>query len=575
MKRLKKLFNAMTATFALATGAAAFPAYADDKPASPQQPAVGCPAFPDFLKPEVPMHRVSRNVTPDPAVEEKQQLLGKLSLSPGRADGRPGTATRMAEREFLLLYGPLYDAGDFDRSLDRTDMAKLRALAGKVDADAAAHKLTKSTAAALRLAHERTGVPMAKLAAAAKTGDGYIDGVSTAGSSVGHLFKFDHTTWLYLVKTHGAKYGLGFYADNITLGQKAGRVTATIANPFIHEQALALKDNKRLSALMAAEYLKDAANVPKLDIPASPAFSARTQAEQKALISLGFNLGSARADGVAGTLTDIARRQWQLLHGEGNPTGVLSEKERSFLLEAAARAEREETAFNVSSFAVGPIRMASTRSGLEFGYMMELAEAESAFVHNIKATTSSATGLYQFIESTWHYMVKTYGHKYGLGAFAAEVELYTDDYGRPQARMANPFVRAGVIEMRKHPHLSSLFSADFQLENKAKELCYVEGGKLSRTDMYLAHFLGAHDAVYFINNKRKNGAKSAVDTFPEAAEYNVNVFYERKPRRERTLNEVYGFFDSKFNKGFYEAPPAPVTPVTPSAPAAKQQKPKR
>ena len=89
-------------------------------------------------------------------------------------------------------------------------------------------------------------------------------------------------------------------------------------------------------------------------------------------------------------------------------------------------------------------------------------------------------------------------------------------------------------------------------------------GKLARTDMYMAHFLGAHDAVYFINGMRFDPNKSAVATFPEAAEYNVNVFYEvqgRKIGRERSLKEVYGFFEKKFDKNLYEGAPAAVAPA--------------
>jgi hypothetical protein len=151
-------------------------------------------------------------------------------------------------------------------------------------------------------------------------------------------------------------------------------------------------------------------------------------------------------------------------------------------------------------------------------------------------------------------MILTYGHKYGFGDFAAEIEMYTDDYGREMARVDNPLVRQQLIDLRKHPHLSALFGAEFQRENEAKEKCYVADGPRSRTDLYLPHFLGAHDGVVFINALRKNPDQSAVAVFPEAAEANRDVFYVMRGRRivrERTLAEVYDFFDSKFNRGEY------------------------
>lgn len=581
MNRLKKLFNKVSAAVVLSAGIIAGPvaAGAQERAPEPQtrtQPlqnetTADCPAFPGFRRPLAPMHRVLRNIEPDPAVEEKQELLDRIGLDPGRIDGRPGMSTRQAELAYLLFYGPLYNATS-QQSLDANDTEKLRAYAQQATRDAAAYKIPVHTAGILRLASLQTGVGMAQLADAVRLDGGRLEGVRAEGASPGDLFKFDHTTWLYLVKTYGAQYGLEFYAANIDLGALNGDVTATVANPFVHRQILALKANDRLSALMAAEHLRNSAQMPALDVPALPAFSGRTQEEQQALFDLGFDIGPGKRDGIKGTMTDIAIREFQVLHGAGIPTGTLTADERRGLLEAAARANREESAYSVPAAAVGAIRMASLRSRLEFGYMMELAEAESAFIHNIKASTSSATGLFQFIESTWLYMIKNYGHQYGLGGFAAEIEIYTDDYGREMARVNNPLIRDQLIELRKHPHLSSLFSADFQLENKSKEMCYVAGGNLGRTDLYLAHFLGAHDAVYFINALRENPGRSAAETFPEAAESNPGVFHVTQGRRivrARTLQEVYDFFDGKFNRGGYEDSPVRIgkAPAASSAPA--------
>lgn len=559
MKGLKKLFNRVSTSLFLSASLAFGAASAEYKtPVSDTlkttAPESACAAFPDFKKPEIPMHRISRNIEPDAQVQEKQELLEKISLSPGRPDGRPGMATRMAEREFLIFYGPLYTTTTFDRSLEENDLHQLRNYATQTKKDAQHYNLTDSTAAALRLASERTGVSLEKLATAAKTKPS--------------LFKLENTTWLYLVKTHGATYGLDFYTGHITLKKQPSGIKAQVDNPFVHRQILDLRNNKRLSALLAAEYLKNQDALPQLAPPDRPAFDARIQKEQKALLTLGFNIGSTKADGIKGTMTDIALRQFQALYGEGAVTGALTEAEHKTLIAAAARARKEETLYTVPAAAVGAVRMASDKNNIAFGYMMELAETESAFAPSVKAKTSSATGLYQFIESTWHGTLKTYGHKYGLGAFADEIEIFKDDYGRDQARIANPLLRSQVIEMRKHPHLSSLLSTDFQLENRAKEQCYIKDKPLTRTDMYIAHFLGAHDAVYFIDALQKNGEKSAVDTFPEAAEYNIGVFYDtksRKIRQERSLAEVYDFFDEKFNRGVYDTVPEKKKPRSPGS----------
>jgi hypothetical protein len=145
-------------------------------------------------------------------------------------------------------------------------------------------------------------------------------------------------------------------------------------------------------------------------------------------------------------------------------------------------------------------------------------------------------------------MILNYGAKHGLGDFAGQVQTYKDDLGRDQARISNPIVRQALLDMRANPQIAALFAADFQDENKAKEACYVEG-PLTRTDLYLAHFLGPSDAVWFITQMKKNPNQSAPDVFPQEADYNEGVFYDTKhrPVRDRSLQDVYNNFERKMD----------------------------
>ena len=63
---------------------------------------------------------------------------------------------------------------------------------------------------------------------------------------------------------------------------------------------------------------------------------------------------------------------------------------------------------------VNAIKTASAKTGVSFSYLMEKAAAESNFNPTVKAKTSSATGLFQFIESTWMDMIKQHGDKHGI-----------------------------------------------------------------------------------------------------------------------------------------------------------------
>jgi hypothetical protein len=73
----------------------------------------------------------------------------------------------------------------------------------------------------------------------------------SASSSAAGLFQFVSQTWLGMVKTYGAKYGLGSYADAITKGAD-GRYQAD--NSADRQAILALRTDPRISALMAGEY---------------------------------------------------------------------------------------------------------------------------------------------------------------------------------------------------------------------------------------------------------------------------------------------------------------------------------
>jgi soluble lytic murein transglycosylase-like protein len=49
----------------------------------------------------------------------------------------------------------------------------------------------------------------------------------------------------------------------------------------------------------------------------------------------------------------------------------------------------------------GAIRQASRLTGASFDYLLATAQVESGFNPNSAASTSSARGLFQFIEQTW------------------------------------------------------------------------------------------------------------------------------------------------------------------------------
>jgi hypothetical protein len=190
---------------------------------------------------------------------------------------------------------------------------------------------------------------------------------------------------------------------------------------------------------------------------------------------------------------------------------------------------------------VNAIKAAAARTGVNFAYLMKQAAAESSFNAKAGSKTSSAKGLYQFIESTWLSMVKNYGDKHGLGKYAAMIDS--------RGKVSDPVVRKEILNLRNNPEKASLLAAEYASENQR----YLErnGGlqpeEIGATELYLAHFLGAGSAAGFLKAYKDNPLGSAADLFPKAARANRNVFYDRETGQERTLAGVYDFFARKFD----------------------------
>ncbi len=191
----------------------------------------------------------------------------------------------------------------------------------------------------------------------------------------------------------------------------------------------------------------------------------------------------------------------------------------------------------VSEQVLGAVREASRRTGADFDYMLAKAAQESGFRADAEARTSSATGLYQFIESTWLEMVRDHGARHGLGALAGQIETGID--GRPE--VADPHTRRRILDLRRDPRLNAIMAGELANDNKA----YLErrlGGEIGGTDLYLAHFLGAEDAAMFLRTWRAAPDRSAAELFPAAARANRGVFYEAGTGAARSLDAVYRHF---------------------------------
>lgn len=183
------------------------------------------------------------------------------------------------------------------------------------------------------------------------------------------------------------------------------------------------------------------------------------------------------------------------------------------------------------------IQQAASKTGVDFSYLLQQAQVESSFKADAKSSSSSATGLYQFIDSTWISMVNKYGDKYGLSDYADKIS----DNGK----VADKQTKKDILNLRNNPEICSLMAGEFAAENKSYLENCVKNGDIGSTELYMAHFMGAGGAGKFLNALHKDPTASAADAFPQAAAANKNVFYT-KGGKEKSLAEVYAFFDNKF-----------------------------
>src|SRR5215472_19169434 len=75
---------------------------------------------------------------------------------------------------------------------------------------------------------------------------------------------------------------------------------------------------------------------------------------------------------------------------------------------------------------VTALKNAAAATGSDFHYLLGTAIRESSLRANAQSSTSSAGGLFQFVDQTWLGLVKNHGAKYGLGSLAQAISVTSD-----------------------------------------------------------------------------------------------------------------------------------------------------
>jgi hypothetical protein len=196
---------------------------------------------------------------------------------------------------------------------------------------------------------------------------------------------------------------------------------------------------------------------------------------------------------------------------------------------------------DIATRVTGAIRDAARKTGAGFEYLLNTAIRESNLNPNAKAKTSSATGLFQFIDQTWLGTMKQSGASLGYGKYADAISKTSS--GRYV--VSDSAMRNEIFALRKDPTANAVMAGAFANSN-AKVLTERLGRQPTDGELYMAHFLGASGASRFIRAAESNPNAKAAAFFPRAANANTSIFYD-KTGQARSLKQVYAGLVSRHN----------------------------
>lgn len=217
----------------------------------------------------------------------------------------------------------------------------------------------------------------------------------------------------------------------------------------------------------------------------------------------------------------------------------------------------------------GAIRQAATSTGASFNYLLATAQIESNFNPAAQATTSSAKGLYQFIDQTWLATMKAAGRVLGLDKFSAAISRGDD--GRFEVQ--DPTARQAIMNLRGDAKVSALLAGHYAQANAA-QLKDGLGRAPTEGELYIAHFMGADGAAKLIDAATNRPTTRGADLFPTAAQANRPIFYDRAGNARTALGvyrELTGRYETARANAGADVAATPLRGALPAEPAATAQ----
>ncbi len=210
------------------------------------------------------------------------------------------------------------------------------------------------------------------------------------------------------------------------------------------------------------------------------------------------------------------------------------------------------TAQNRDSSLIDDIYQASIATHIDFELLLITAMIESDLGRVTKSSTSSARGIFQYIEPTWLVLIKRYGARIGQKNYASAITINTESY-LPEITDASQFTKKDILSLRDNTKIAALIKAN-QLKDEAKIVAkYKAGQRINATDHYIVHMLGLSQARTFytlLKNESSNILANLNNKgFKEAIRLNPTFFYNAQ-NKALSAAEAYTQFHRKISQQY-------------------------
>ena len=132
------------------------------------------------------------------------------------------------------------------------------------------------------------------------------------------------------------------------------------------------------------------------------------------------------------------------------------------------------------------IRTAAQATGTSFNYLFATARIESDLNPSLTMKSSSAAGLFQFIDQAWLGTLKQAGPAFGYGNYANAISRYASGH----YSVDDPDMRRQIMKLRNDPTANSVMAGVLTQKNAAALQRRI-GRPPTDAELYVAHLLGA------------------------------------------------------------------------------------